>query len=55
MELEGPLRAPLGSVQRKRASSRVEAGKTGLFLTCGGKLSIPLELGWVSLETSGVS
>ena len=43
-----------GSVQRKRASSQVEAGKRGLFLTCGGKLSIPIELGQVSLETSGV-
>ena len=37
-----------------RASSRVEAGRTGLFLTCGGKRSVPLELGQVSLETSGV-
>ena len=55
VQLEGPLGTPLGSVQRKRASSRVEAGKTGLFLTCGGKLSISLELGRVSLETSGVS
>ena len=32
MELEGPLRAPLGSVQRKRASSRVEAGKNRALL-----------------------
>ena len=55
VKLEGPLGTPLGSVQRKRASSRVEAGKTGLFLTCGGKLSVPLELGQVSIETSGVS
>ena len=54
LELEGLLGTPLGSVQRKRASSRVEVGKTGLFLTCGGKLSISLELGWVSLQTSGV-
>ena len=55
VDLQRPLGSPLGSVQRKRASSSVEAGKTGLFLTCGGKLSIPLELGRVSLETSGVS
>ena len=55
VQLEGPLGTPLGSVQRKRASSRVEAGKTRLFLTCGGKLSVSLELGRVSLETSGVS
>ena len=34
--------------QGNRPSSRLEAGKTGLFLTCGGKLSIPLEWGWVS-------
>ena len=55
VDLQRPLGSPLESVQRKRASSSVEAGKTGLFLTCGGKLSIPLELGRVSLETSGVS
>ena len=54
VELEGPLGTPLGSVQRKRASSRIEVGKTGLFLTRGSKLSIALELGCVSLETSGV-
>ena len=35
-------------------SSRLE-GKTGLFLSCGGKLSIPLEWGQISGETSGVS
>ena len=55
VQLEGPLGTPLGSVQRKRASSQVEAGKGGLFLTCGGKLSILLKLGRVYLETSGVS
>ena len=55
LELKGTLGTPLRSGQRKRASSRVEAGKTGLFLTCGGKLSVPLEWGRVSLETSGVS
>ena len=54
VELEGPLETPLGSVQGKWASSRVEVGETGLFLTCSGKLSVPLELGRVSLETSGV-
>ena len=37
-----------------RHSSRLEDGKTGLFLTCGGKLSIPLEWGKVSGKT-GVS
>ena len=35
VELEGRLWTPLGLVQRKRASSRVEVGKTGLFMTCG--------------------
>ena len=55
VEVEGPLGTPLGSVQRKRSSFRGEVGKTGLFLTCGRKLSVPLELCLVSLETSGVS
>ena len=36
MELKGPLGTPMESVQRKRASSRVEAGKTGLFLNVAG-------------------
>ena len=36
---------PTGVGAKKRASSRVGVGKTGLFLTCGGKLSVPLELG----------
>ena len=35
VELEGRLWTPLGLVQRKRASSRVEVGKMGLFMTCG--------------------
>ena len=55
VEVEGPLRTPLGSVQWKKASFCVEAVKTGLFVSCGGKLSLSLELGRVSLETSGVS
>ena len=38
-----------------RASSRVEEGKTGLFLSCDGILSVPLEWGQVSREASGVS
>ena len=29
MEVEGPLGTPLGSVQRKRSSFRVEVGKRG--------------------------
>ena len=55
VDLQRPLGSPLGSVQWKKASFCVEAVKTGLFLTCGGKLSLSLELGRVSLETSGVS
>ena len=46
------------SVQEKkgnRPSSRLKEGKTGLFLTFGGKLSIALKWGRVSGETSGVS
>ena len=38
-----------------RPSSRIEAGKMGLFLTSGPKLSVPLEWGRLSQETSGVS
>ena len=41
--------------QGKRPSSPLEAGKTELFLTCGRKLSVPVEYGRVSLENSGVS
>ena len=37
--------------QGKRPSSPLEAEKTGLFLTCGGKLIVPLEWRRVSLET----
>ena len=44
-----------GAGAKEEASARFEAGKMGLFLTCGGKLSIPFEFGRVSLETSGVS
>ena len=40
---------------KEEASSRFEAGKMGLFLTCGGKLSVPFKFGRVSLENSGVS
>ena len=31
-----------------------EVGKTGLFLNCGGKISVPVEWGQVLQETSGV-
>ena len=33
---------PFQAKQGNQLSSRLEAGKTGLFLTCGGKLSIHL-------------
>ena len=34
--------------QGRRPTSQLEEGKTGLFLTCGGKCSVPLECGRVS-------
>ena len=55
LEGEGDVGIPFHVKQGNQPSFRVEAGKTGLFLTCGGKLSVLLELGQVSLETSGVS
>ena len=44
-----------GAGAKEETSARFEAGKMGLFLTCGGKLSVPFKFGRVSLETSGVS
>ena len=51
---DGEVGIPFQMKQGNRPSSRVEEGKTGLFLSCGGKLSIPLEWGRVSQEASGV-
>ena len=45
---------PSQAKRDNRPSSHLEAGKTVLFLTCG-KLSIPLDGGRASQETSGVS
>ena len=42
---DGDVSIPFQAKQGKRPSSRLEEGKTGLFLTCGWKLNIPLELG----------
>ena len=50
----GDIGIPFQTKQGNRPSSRVEEGKTGLFLSCGGKLSIPLEWRRVSQEASGV-
>ena len=52
---DGDPGIPFQTKQGNRHSSRVEEGKTGLFLSCSGKLSIPLECGRVSREASGVS
>ena len=52
---DGDVGTSFHAKQNNGPSSRLEAGKTGLFLTCGGKLSVPLEWGRVSRETSGVS
>ena len=45
---DGDVGIPFQMKQGNRPSSRVEEGKTGLFLSCGGKLSIPFEWGRVS-------
>ena len=37
------IRIPLQTEQGNGPSSRVEEGKPGLFLSCGGKLGVPLE------------
>ena len=51
---DGDVSTSFHAKQSNGPSSQLEAGKTGLFLTCGGKLSILLEWGLVSRETSGV-
>ena len=55
MRGDSNIEIPLLTKQRNRQSSRVEEGKTGLFLSCGGKLSIPLKWAQISWEVSGVS
>ena len=52
---DGDIGIPFQMKQGNRPSSPVEEGKTGLFLSCGEKLSIPLKWGLVSWEASGVS
>ena len=51
----GGVSIPFQMKQGNQPSSPVEEGKTGLFLSCGEKLSIPLKWGLVSWEASGVS
>ena len=46
---------PSQAKRDNRPSSHLEAGKTVLFLTCGGELSFPLKWERVSGGTSGVS
>ena len=46
---------PFKTKQGNQPSPGVQKGKTGVFLSCGGKLSVPLEWGQVSREASGVS
>ena len=43
---------PLQTKQGIGPSSRDEEEKPGLFLSCGGKLSVPLECRWVCQGTS---
>ena len=45
---DGDPGIPFQMKQGNRPSSRVEEGETGLFLSCGGKFSIPLKWGRVS-------
>ena len=52
---DGDVGIPFQAKQGNRPSSRLEEGKTVFFLTCGRKLSIPLDWGPVSGETTGVS
>ena len=40
---DGNVGIPLQTKQRNGPSSRDEEGKAGLFLSCGGKLGVPLE------------
>ena len=52
---DGDVRIPFKTKQGNQPSSGVQKGKTGVFLSCGGKLSVPLEWGQVYWEASGVS
>ena len=51
----GGVSIPFQMKQGNQPSSRVEEGKTGVFLSCAGKLRVPLKWGQVSREASGVS
>ena len=55
MRGDSNIEIPLPTKQRNRQLSRVEEGKTGLFLSCGRKLSIPLKWAQISWEASEVS
>lgn len=49
---QGNLRIPLKSLQRNGASSRVEAGNSGLFSSCNSDLGFPFR---VSSGESGIN
>ena len=44
MSSKGKVGIPLGSKEGNQRSSREELGNSGLFLSCGGKLGVPLKL-----------
>ena len=52
MELEGASRTPLGLVQWKRASCRVEAGTSGFVSISNSDRRVPAELGQESHASS---
>ena len=52
MELAEPLGAPLGLVQRKRASPRGEAGTSGFLSFSDSDRRVPAELGLESQASS---
>ena len=52
--MDGPLGTPLGLVQWKRASSRVEAGTSGSLSMCDSDCTVHAELGQVSEASSWV-
>ena len=54
MELGGASRTPLGLVQWKRASSRVEAGTSGFLYISDLDRRVPAELGQESQASSCV-
>ena len=52
MEVAGPLGTPLGLAQRKRASSRLEAGTSGFLSISDSDRRVPAGLGQESQASS---